>query len=92
MFKKILTFIVLSFFIVEFTLADFDVKARTAILQDYYSGEILYEKNADKSIYPASMTKIMTSIIAFDLIKSGDIKLNEKFICEISYIFSLNPS
>ena len=52
MFKKILTFIVLSFFIVEFTLADFDVKARTAILQDYYSGEILYEKNADKSIYP----------------------------------------
>ena len=80
MFKKILTFIVLSFFIAEFTLADFDVKARTAILQDYYSGEILYEKNADKSIYPASMTKIMTSIIAFDLIKSGDIKLNEKFI------------
>ena len=80
MFKKILTFIVLSFFIVDFTLADFDVKARTAILQDYYSGEILYEKNADKSIYPASMTKIMTSIIAFDLIKSGDIKLNEKFI------------
>ena len=80
MFKKILTFIVLSFFIEEFTLADFDVKARTAILQDYYSGEILYEKNADKSIYPASMTKIMTSIIAFDLIKSGDIKLNEKFI------------
>ena len=80
MFKKILTFIVLSFFVVEFTLADFDVKARTAILLDYHSGEILYEKNADKSIYPASMTKIMTSIIAFDLIKSGDIKLNEKFI------------
>ena len=80
MFKRILTFIVLSFFTVEFALADFDVKARTAILQDYYSGEILYEKNADKSIYPASMTKIMTSIIAFDLIKSGDIKLNEKFI------------
>ena len=32
------------------------------------------------SIYPASMTKIMTSIIAFDLIKSGDLNLNEKFI------------
>ena len=80
MFRKIFTFIVLSFFTVEFALADFDVKARTAILQDYYSGEILYEKNADKSIYPASMTKIMTSIIACDLIKSGDIKLNEKFI------------
>ena len=80
MFKKVYTFVVLSFCILESALADFDVKARTAILQDYHSGEILYEKDADKSIYPASMTKIMTSIVAFDLIKSGDIKLNEKFI------------
>ena len=49
--------------------AAFEIKARTAILQDYLSGEILYEKEADKSIYPASMTKIMTAIIAFDLIR-----------------------
>ncbi|MDA9108137.1 D-alanyl-D-alanine carboxypeptidase [Candidatus Pelagibacter sp.] len=60
--------------------AAFDVKARTAILQDYLSGEILFEKDADKSIYPASMTKIMTTIIAFDLIKSGDLNLDEKFL------------
>ena len=80
MFKKIYIFIILSFLCAEFTFADFEVKARTAILKDYYSGEILYEKDADKSIYPASMTKIMTAIIAFDLIKSGDITLNEKFI------------
>jgi len=60
--------------------AEFDVKARTAILQDYLSGEILFEKDADKSIYPASMTKIMTAIIAFDLIKSGDLNLDEKFL------------
>jgi serine-type D-Ala-D-Ala carboxypeptidase (penicillin-binding protein 5/6) len=60
--------------------AAFDVKARTAILQDYLSGEILFEKEADKSIYPASMTKIMTSIIAFDLIRSGDLNLDDKFL------------
>ena len=59
--------------------AAFEIKARTAILQDYYSGEILYEKDPDKSIYPASMTKIMTSIIAFDLIRNGDLTLDEKF-------------
>jgi serine-type D-Ala-D-Ala carboxypeptidase (penicillin-binding protein 5/6) len=59
--------------------AAFEIKARTAILQDYLSGEILYEKDADKSIYPASMTKIMTAIVAFDLIKSGDLKLDDKF-------------
>ena len=56
------------------------VNAKTAILQDYLSGEILYEKDADLSIYPASMTKIMTSIIAFDLIKKGELALDEKFI------------
>ena len=60
--------------------AAFDIKARTAILQDYLSGEILYEKDADKSIYPASMTKIMTAIIAFELIKNGDLELDDKFI------------
>ena len=60
--------------------AAFNVKARTAILQDYLSGEILFEKDADKSIYPASMTKIMTAIIAFDLIRSGDLNLDDKFL------------
>jgi D-alanyl-D-alanine carboxypeptidase (penicillin-binding protein 5/6) len=60
--------------------AEFDIKARTAILQDFLSGEILYEKEPDKSIYPASMTKIMTAIIAFELIRSGDLNLEEKFI------------
>ena len=59
---------------------EFDVKAKTAILQDYLSGEILYEKDADLSIYPASMTKIMTSIIAFEQIKNGDLSLNDEFI------------
>ena len=80
MFKKLFLIIFTTFFLVEFANANFDLKARTAILQDYYSGEILYEKEADNSIYPASMTKIMTTIIAFDLIKSGDLSLNEKFI------------
>ena len=53
------------------SVAAIEIKARTAILQDYLSGEILYEKDPDKSIYPASMTKIMTAIIAFDLISRG---------------------
>jgi len=60
--------------------AAFEIKARTAILQDYLSGEILYEKDPDKFIYPASMTKIMTSIVAFDLIRNGDLTLDEKFL------------
>ena len=80
MFKKIFVIILFSLSLAGFTKADLNVKARTAILQDFYSGEIIYEKEADISIYPASMTKIMTAIIAFDLIKSGDLSLDEKFI------------
>ena len=80
MFKKLIIYIVFSICFAEFANANLDIKARTAILQDFHSGEILYEKEPDKSIYPASMTKIMTAIIAFDLIKSGDLKLDEKFI------------
>ena len=80
MFKKILSYIIINLSLANFASAEFDVKARTAILYDFFSNEILYEKEPDRSIYPASMTKIMTSIIAFDLIKSGDLSLEEKFI------------
>ena len=80
MLKKILIINLLFSFLTTSIQANIDIKARTAILQDFLSGEILYEKEPDRSIYPASMTKIMTAIIAFDLIKSGDLKLDEKFI------------
>ena len=80
MFKLFLSSFLICLFFFKSTYANIDIKARTAILQDFLSGEILYEKDPDRSIYPASMTKIMTSIIAFDLIKSGDLNLDEKFI------------
>ena len=80
MVKNFLITILITFFIFNSAHSNIDIKARTAILQDFLSGEILYEKEPDRSIYPASMTKIMTSIIAFDLIKSGDLTLDEKFI------------
>ena len=80
MFKKIFFINLTILFLSSYLNANIQIKARTAILQDFLSGEILYEKDPDRSIYPASMTKIMTSIIAFDLIKSGDLSLEEKFI------------
>jgi D-alanyl-D-alanine carboxypeptidase (penicillin-binding protein 5/6) len=80
MIKLRLITILLTLLLTANSNAAFDIKARTAILQDYLSGEILFEKDADKSIYPASMTKIMTAIIAFDLIRSGDLNLDEKFL------------
>ena len=64
----------------SFLKAEIEIKARAAILQDSLSGKILYEKEPHMKIYPASMTKIMTSIIAFELLKNGEISLDEKFV------------
>ena len=57
-----------------------NILAKTAILIDFDSEQVLFEKESDLEIYPASMTKIMTAMIAFDLIKSGDLKLDDKFL------------
>ena len=60
--------------------AEINVDAKTVILQDFLSGKILYERDSDSHIYPASMTKIMTSIIAFEMLRDGEISLDEKFV------------
>ena len=80
MFRIIFFYLIISLGFISNSYSNIEIKARTAILQDFLSGEILYEKEPDRSIYPASMTKIMTSIIAFDLIKLGDLSLDDKFI------------
>ena len=80
MIKTKLFTILISLLLISQSNAAFEIKARTAILQDSLSGEILYEKEPDKSIYPASMTKIMTAIVAFEQIKSGDLSLDDKFL------------
>ena len=76
---KIKIFILLISFLLFSTKvnSDISVDANYVILQDYLSGKILYEKDADTKIYPASMTKIMTTIVAFDLIKKGETSLDE---------------
>jgi len=79
-FKKIISKLLIIFFFLFPAKSEIEINVSTVILQDFLSGEILYEKDADKSIYPASMTKIMTSIIAFDLLKEGSLSLDDKFI------------
>ena len=75
--------IILTIFIFTFTSNLFgnpNVNARTGILVDYHSDEILFEMDPDSQIYPASMTKIMTSIVAFDLLKKNKLSLDDKFV------------
>ena len=77
--KNLLIYYIFVYFsFIPLSYAAFEINARTAILQDFLSGEILYEKDITRSIYPASMTKIMTSIVVFDLLKTGDLNLDDK--------------
>ena len=71
-------FFVLSF--ISNSFAEPKINARTAILMDHNSGKILFERDADHQIYPASMTKIMTAIVTFDLLKEDKIQLSDEVI------------
>ena len=57
----------------------FDTPAPVAFMKDLSSGAILYAKDADRRMPPASMAKMMTVYVAFDLIKKGRIKLDQSF-------------
>ena len=62
------------------TYANPTINARTGILIDFHSDKILYESDPDAQIYPASMTKIMTSIVAFDLLKNNKLSFDDMFV------------
>ena len=56
----------------------FETNARVAFLLDLSSGAVLLDKNADVRMPPASMAKMMTTNVAFELIDKGDLALDKK--------------
>ena len=75
MYKKILFFILCLFpLTVKAELAE---NAKSAILIEASTGKVLYEKNADEALAPASMTKIMTLLLTMEAIEKGNIKLDD---------------
>ena len=75
---NILTF--LLFFLFSLSTFSIDTKAEHAIVIDFNTKEILFEKNADTLIPPASMTKIMTVYAAFDRLQKTDLSINDNCI------------
>lgn len=57
----------------------FDTSAPYALLMDYESGTILYQKNADERMEPASMAKLMTVAVVLDLVRDGALSLEDEF-------------
>lgn len=59
--------------------ATFEVSAPTALMIDVGSGRVLFERQSHRRFLPASLTKIMTSYVAFELIAQGKLKLDQRF-------------
>ena len=80
MIKLIFSYTLILFFSFTYLNSAPKIDVKSAILIDYNSGKVLFEKDPDAHIYPASMTKIMTSIIAFDLLKQGKLNLDDETV------------
>ena len=78
--NNIVLILTLLFSMTSYLFGNPKIEARTGILFDYHSDDILYELDPDSQIYPASMTKIMTAIVVFDLLKKNKISLDDEFI------------
>jgi D-alanyl-D-alanine carboxypeptidase (penicillin-binding protein 5/6) len=75
--------IVLSIFLLNSILAFasyIDTDAETAVVIDATTGKVLFEKDKDKKTYPASMTKIMTTLIVFEKLSNGTLSLDDTFL------------
>ena len=56
----------------------FDVNARSAVLMDWNTGTVLYSKNGDQALPPASVTKVMTLLLIMEAIDNGNLSLEEE--------------
>ncbi len=78
--KKILL-IIMSFFVLNLNVLaeeDFSPNGKSAILVDNLSGKVLYEKNADEKLAPASMTKLASMLMVMEAIDNGNLKFEDK--------------
>ena len=78
-FLKLFLYIFISLFIYSKTFA-VDTEADQAIVIDFNTNEILFEKNADVKIHPASLTKIMSIYVAFDRLKNSNLNIEDTCI------------
>ena len=73
---------ILLIFLISKNVFAIDTKAEQAIVMDFDTNEILFEKNSNSKTPPASMTKIMTVYAAFDRLKNTDLSINNE--CTVS--------
>jgi D-alanyl-D-alanine carboxypeptidase (penicillin-binding protein 5/6) len=82
MLKNTLNSLILSISLIFFTFNSNAIEsiAKTALLIDLSTGEVLLDKNSEERTYPSSMTKIMTALMAFEKIKDGTLSMDQEFL------------
>ena len=82
MLKNSLNSLILSISLIFFTFNSNAIEsiAKTALLIDLSTGEVLLDKNSEERTYPSSMTKIMTALMAFEKIKDGTLSMDQEFL------------
>lgn len=60
---------------------ELNLQCESAILIEQNSGQVLYEKNMHEQLRPASVTKVMTVLLIFEALESGQISLDDKVPC-----------
>ena len=78
---KNILLIIMSFFVLNLNVLaeeDFAPNGKSAILVDNLSGKVLYEKNADEKLAPASMTKLASMLMVMEAIDNGNLKFEDK--------------
>jgi len=88
--KQRINFYLLFFFLLSFNfiwmkksisqLLDIKSPAKQVIIYDHEADEVLFEKNADQIMKPASMAKVMTAYIIFDKLKDQSLQMSDTFL------------
>ena len=82
--KKVFMFLFSLAFLIPITFVNaedsLNLESESAILIDYASGKVLYEKNADAKLPMASMTKIMSMLLIMENIDNGNLNYNDKVV------------
>lgn len=86
LFKKLPIMVLICFMVINCLISlpikavELDLEAESAILVDAHSGRVLYEKDPQKTLYPASMTKLMTLVLAMEAVSEGRVTLEDQVI------------
>ena len=68
---------------VDNEIKDICINSESALLLDFNSGEVLYEKNSHTKLKPASMTKMMGLYLVMEAIENNEINLSDKVKCSL---------